>query len=137
MECLEKETSHLGIETFLMVLGQFRTDILNAARKQNKKDNLIADYDRVSAELRDRHQETTGKQPGDPTLAVERILDIVRREGQLKGFQRLPLRIPLGSDAVQVMQAKCEETMGIIKSLGDVARSTNYPDADDIPTYLR
>ncbi|KFY81510.1 hypothetical protein V500_11337, partial [Pseudogymnoascus sp. VKM F-4518 (FW-2643)] len=115
VECLEKETSHLGIETFLMVLGQFRTDILNAARKQNKKDNPIADYDRVSAELRDRHQETTGKQPGDPKLAVERILDVVRREGQLKGFTKLPLRIPLGSDAVQVMQAKCEETMGILK----------------------
>lgn len=137
MECLEKETVHLGIETFLMVLGQFRTDILNAARKQNKKDNPIEDYERISAELRHRHQETSGKQPGDPELAVERILDVVRREGPLKNFPRLPLRIPLGSDAVQVMQAKCEETLGILKSLGDIARSTDYPDADDIPTYLR
>lgn len=120
-----------------MVLGQFRTDILNAARQQNKKQNPIPDYDQVSAELRCRHQETSGKQPGDPKLAAERILDVVRREGPLKGFPRLPLRIPLGSDAVQVMQAKCEETLRILQSLGDIARTTDYPDADEIPTYLR
>lgn len=120
-----------------MVLGQFRTDILSIARRGNAKHNSIADYAIVSAELRSRHEETDMKQPGDPVMAVERIVDAVRHEGLFKAFPKLPLRIPLGSDALGVMRAACEETLGILDALEDVSRSTDYPDAAAIPGYLR
>jgi hypothetical protein len=135
VECLQKETAHLNIETFSIVLGQFRTDILSPQRRKSRSHAAISDYDSISEELTNRHEQTNGKQPGNPELAVERILDIVRREGMLKGCKTLPVRVALGSDTVWVMREKCKETLKILEEYEGLARSTDYPDSFDIPMY--
>ncbi|RDW76937.1 hypothetical protein BP6252_04990 [Coleophoma cylindrospora] len=128
VECLQKETSHLGIRTHLLVLGQFRTGILSTEKTVGQlRPSTIEDYDIVKQELADRHAATNGLQPGKPEAAVERILDIVREEN-LTGAQRgnLPLRIPIGSDAVEVMKRKCVETLQVLEDWGEFASSTDY-----------
>ena len=136
-ECLQNETAHLNIEVFLMVLGQFRTEILSEKRRYPRSKNSISDYDSVSESLSQRHIETDGKQPGNPQLAIERIIDVVRREGRMKGAKNLPLRIPLGSDAVQIMRAKCNETLNILTQYEEFARSTDYSDQSEVPSYYQ
>jgi hypothetical protein len=78
-ECLSKETTHLGIQTHVLVLGQFRTQILDDSRKGgNLSPTGLPEYDVVKTEMSDRHKERHGKQPGDPKIAAERIVDIAR-----------------------------------------------------------
>ncbi|KAL4876849.1 hypothetical protein BJY04DRAFT_231304 [Aspergillus karnatakaensis] len=106
VESLEKEVSPLGIRVHLMVLGQFQ-----------------------------RQAETSGKQPGDPEKAVQRILDVVRREGSVAPEEELPLRIVLGSDAVQVIRTKCLETLKLLEDYGQLACSTDFPGARSVQDY--
>jgi hypothetical protein len=132
---LQKEISHLGLEAFIMVLGQFRTGILDPQRRTERSKTPISAYDVIAEGLSGRHADTDGRQPGNPKLAVEAILDVVRREGMMEGRKTLPLRIALGSDAVGVIRAKCEETLKDISLYEDFSKSTDFADASDVPTY--
>jgi hypothetical protein len=120
----------------LIVLGQFRTDILTAEkRKKTDSSGGISDYDQVSEVMASRQQETDGRQPGDPELAVERILDMVKRQGTMEGKTKLPLRMALGSDAVNVMRTKCLETLRILEEYESFSGSTDFPNNAEIPEY--
>ncbi|PVH77657.1 NAD(P)-binding protein [Cadophora sp. DSE1049] len=140
VECLQKETAHLGIRTHLLVIGQFRTNILNPNKKNDSLERSeIAEYDAIKQELAERHKITDGKQPGNPELAAERILDIARGENFTSHqLLNLPLRIPLGSDAIDVMRRKCKETLAAIENWDDFARSTDFPEVgDSVPDYFQ
>lgn len=117
------------------MLGQFRTGILDPKRRTGRSANSISAYDTVAEELSNRHAETDGKQPGNPKLAVEAILDVVRREGMMEGRKSLPLRIALGSDAVSVVRGKCEETLNDLARYEDFSKSTDFTDAPAVPSY--
>ena len=132
---MQKETIHLGIETFLAVLGQFRTDILASKKRKAIRQNAFADYDSISEAMAERHIQTDGKQPGDPDLAVRRILDAVKREGEMEGKKALPLRLILGSDAVSVVRAKCMETLDLVQEYEKFSRSTDYQEVVGVPVY--
>ena len=135
MECLQKETAHLNIETYIIVLGQFRTSILDPSRRAARSSTPISAYDPVVNELSRRHVETDGKQPGDSKRAVEAIIDVVRREGKMADHKILPLRIVLGSDAVQVVRAKCEQTLKDVALYEDFAKSTDFDNTSAVPSY--
>ncbi|KAH8587093.1 hypothetical protein B0O99DRAFT_698902 [Bisporella sp. PMI_857] len=137
-ECLQKELKHLGIRIHLLVIGQFRTGILNSGRKVDILSAGIKDYHIIKQELAERHAVTDGKQPGNPELAAEKILDIARRENiSEQQIQNLPLRIPLGSDAVQIVKKKCEETLKIMEEWGDFAGGTDFPSKEALPDYYQ
>ncbi|KAK5062655.1 hypothetical protein LTR84_004728 [Exophiala bonariae] len=136
VESLHDEVKHLNINTHLLVLGQFRTEILSADRGlARRSENPIPEYDAIFDALLQRQIATDGKQPGDPQLAVQRIVDVVRREGVLHNVENLPLRIPLGSDAVEIMRRKCEETMRLLDDLALFAKSTDFADVHAVPSY--
>ncbi|KAK1763976.1 hypothetical protein QBC33DRAFT_548460 [Phialemonium atrogriseum] len=140
VECLQKETCHLGISVHLLVVGQFRTSILNVKQKSAvlDHDSGIADYAVVKREMARIHAVTDGAQPGDPALAAERIVDIARGENlPERRVGRLPLRIPIGSDAVDIMKLKCCETLEVLEEWEGFAGSTDFPDKDELPSYYR
>ena len=138
VECLHQETKHLGIRTHLLEIGQFRTNILNSSRKIDIKGSGIVDYETVKQDLADRHTATNGCQPGNPELAAERIVDLARGENMTTSrFQNLPLRIPLGSDAVEVIRRKCTETLAIMNDWEEFARSTDYANKKELPGYYQ
>lgn len=130
----------MEIRTHLLVLGQFRTNILSPNKKIDKlSSSTIADYDVIKQELACRHASTDGLQPGDPKRAVERILDIARCENLTESELRtMPLRIPFGSDAIDVMRRKCEETLASIDGWDGFAASTDFPPAETpvVPKYF-
>lgn len=136
MESLHEEVKHLGIDVHLLVLGQFRTNILGNGRSQfTRPVDSLPEYDDVLGNLRIRQQETNGKQPGCPERAVELARDVVRREGSLLGKIELPLRIFFGSDAVATVRTKCQKTLEVIEEYEAIARSTDIPGAEPVQQY--
>jgi hypothetical protein len=97
----------------------------------------LSDYNGVKSEMSNRHRETHGKQPGDPELAAQRILDIVRLENLTGNEENLPLRIPLGTDALNIMRLKCTQTLESLQSWDTFAASTDFAEASAVPSYNR
>ncbi|KUL85797.1 hypothetical protein ZTR_07358 [Talaromyces verruculosus] len=135
VESLHKEVRDLNIETLLVVLGMFRTNILMPERKQVIRTQAHEDYDSVIGALKSRHEKTMGKQPGDPQVAVERIVDMVTRQGTMSGVKSLPLRMALGSDALSIIRQECEETLKSLESFQQFSRSTDFSEAEIIQTF--
>ncbi|CEL10325.1 hypothetical protein ASPCAL13446 [Aspergillus calidoustus] len=134
-ESLQKELSPLGIQVHLAVLGQFRTNILAEGRRQIPRSTPVIDgYNPVIETLTRRQEETNGKQPGDPVRAVERILDVVRREGSVAG-KEVGLRIVLGSDAQYIIRDQCLNTLRDLDQFEEFSRSTDFPGAGGVDAY--
>ena len=47
-----------------------------------------------------------GNQRGDSVKCVERVIDVVKSEGMAAG-RSMPKRLPLGSDTMEFVRAKC------------------------------
>lgn len=135
VESLSREILPLGIRTHLIVLGQFRTSILNPSRLQSSTSTTVKDYEAIRGEVSTRHTSTNERQIGDPALAVERIIDLVEQKGVFAELDKLPLRVLLGSDAVEVVRTKCLETLAIVSDMEAVSQSTDFPDAESVPSY--
>ncbi|KAF9889462.1 hypothetical protein FE257_007364 [Aspergillus nanangensis] len=132
VESLQKEVSSFGIETLLVVLGQFRTNILSTERRKlARQPHQTGPYDEIIHALNSRQADTNGKQPGDPGAAVQVILDAVRREGKFEAEEKLPLRLVLGSDAVGIVRRECEDTLRELGRWECVARSTDIPGMEE------
>lgn len=141
VECLAKETHHFGVHVHLLVIGQFRTSILDSHKKKAELDPERGEkcYAAIKEEMARRHTVTAGAQPGNPALAVQRIVDLARGEySSADGTSKeLPLRIPIGSDAVKVMKAKCETTLQSLGEWEAFAQSTDFEDKSPVPSYFR
>ncbi|KAJ5823882.1 Glucose/ribitol dehydrogenase [Penicillium robsamsonii] len=136
VESLKKEVAAFGVNLHLAVLGQFRTDILSAHRRQSGRGaNSIRDYDAAVYAFKNRLEQTNGKQPGDPTQAVERIMDLVYRRGHFAGQEELPLRIVLGSDAVAIVRGECQQMLNDLKKQEEYGRSTDYQGTAGVGKY--
>lgn len=140
VECLAKETQHLGIRVHLLVIGQFRTNILDISKKKAELDPEQGEpcYAAIKADMARIHAATTGAQPGDTAMAAERIVDLAQNMYLPGGkVSQLPLRIPLGSDAVAVMRRKCEATLHSLEAWQSFAQSTDFQNMPAVPSYLR
>lgn len=133
VECLNKEIGPLGIKTHIIVLGQFRTSILASGNKKVDRSRKCNDYDNIIEGVLRRHASTDSKQPGNPALAVARIVDAVRQEGPYSSISPLPLRIVLGSDAVAILRNECEATLQDLKLFETVSSTTDFQDAEVEP----
>lgn len=126
-ESLAKETTHLGIRTHILVLGSFRTNILDAKRKGGTLSPGIADYDSVRTEIANRHDQSHRNQPGDPARAAQRIVDVARLENLTEGQKKnLTLRVPLGYDALRVISSVSTDALESLKAWEDFAASTDF-----------
>ncbi|KAH6869052.1 hypothetical protein B0T10DRAFT_611659 [Thelonectria olida] len=138
VESLSQEVEPLGIRVHIFVLGRFRTNILDAKNKRSKLDaeKGFADYAEVKKKLANMHIATQGAQVGDPLRAAERIVDIARVENITKEqAANLPLRIPLGAEAVVIMRKKCEDTLALLEKWAEFSASADFQDAKAIPDY--
>jgi hypothetical protein len=68
-----------------------------------------------------------GKQPGNPAKGSHLIIDAVLGEGWGKG-KELPLRLPLGPDAVMTLEAKARDNLKILEEWREASSSTNHDD---------
>lgn len=111
----------LGIRVLIVEPGAFRTDF--AGRSLRGGQTRIADYDKTAGPRRKENDRTDGAQPGDPARAAKVLLDVLAKP-------QLPVRVLLGSDAVQIVGTEIERQLEEIRSWADVSASTDFASSD-------
>ncbi|KAL9595032.1 MAG: hypothetical protein Q9219_006682 [cf. Caloplaca sp. 3 TL-2023] len=125
VESLSQETSHLGIQSIIFEPGLLRTQAFSPTTMRHRS-TPIEDYGALDEGIKKYLQSTYGTEIGDPRKAVDRILDVVKREGMaVKDGAQMPIRLPLGSDGLAVLRGKCENTLKLCDEYEDLARSTD------------
>jgi NAD(P)-dependent dehydrogenase (short-subunit alcohol dehydrogenase family) len=99
-EALAAEVGPLGVKVTIVEPGFFRTDFLDGS-SLHTADTTIADYAATAGRVRELMAERNHAQPGDPTKAARAIVDLTE-------LAEPPLRIQLGSDAVERIAAKLD-----------------------------
>ena len=98
-EALAEEVRPFGIRCMVAEPGVFRTDFLDSSSLRLAGERLDA-YDGTAAHARvDGVAERNHKQQGDPARGAALIYDVVRSAD-------LPLHLPLGRDALAVVEEK-------------------------------
>ncbi|RXR05933.1 oxidoreductase [Pseudoxanthomonas composti] len=96
-EVLGKEVAALGIHVTSVAPGSFRTDW--AGRSMVRTPRSIGDYDALFDPIRQRRQEVSGRQLGDPRKAAQAMLAVIDSHAP-------PAHLLLGSDALQLVRDK-------------------------------
>ncbi len=125
-EALAEELAPLGIKVLVIDPGYFRTSLLSSNGLSTPA-NRIEDYNSVTNGMIEKLVAVNGKQPGDPKKGVKVIVDVVTGSGPAEG-KKWPVRLPLGSDAVGFIRAKCQATLQLLDEWQDITTSTDHDD---------
>ncbi|MFD4906752.1 oxidoreductase [Kitasatospora purpeofusca] len=116
-EALHGELAPLGIRVTIVEPGGFRTDFLGGSSLRTEPAS-IADYTEGAGPVREALARYDGHQPGDPAKAARAVVD-------LAGVAEPPLRLQLGADAVDRVEAKLELVRRELDRWRGVALSTS------------
>ncbi len=116
-EALHGELAPLGVRVTIIEPGGFRTDFLNSSSIRVEP-RAIADYDAGAGPVREALAAYDGRQPGDPVKAAKAIVDITE-------VAEPPLRLQLGADAVERIEAKLDLVQRELGRWRQVALSTD------------
>jgi len=115
-EAVGKEVRDLGIHVTAVAPGSFRTDW--AGRSMVRSPRTLSDYDAVFDPIRQRRQEVSGKQLGDPRKAAQAMLALMESEAP-------PAHLLLGSDALALVREKYMSALDDLVRWESVTRSTD------------
>lgn len=116
-ESLDKEVSGLGIRVTAVAPGSFRTDW--AGRSMVRTSRSIADYDAVFDPIRQRRQEASGRQTGDPARAAQALLELIESASP-------PRHLVLGNDALLLLDDASKERADERSVWEHISRSTAH-----------
>ncbi|KAM0210315.1 hypothetical protein ACHAPA_012119 [Fusarium lateritium] len=137
-ESLSREVLDLGIRVHIFVIGRFRTGILGEKSKSDKLSTQegIDDYIDAKTSLAQSLTASHGRQPGDPTRAAEKIVDIGKMENLTsRQTATMPLRIPLGAEAVAVMRQKSLDTLALLDTWSRFSAEADFEDAQALSAF--
>ena len=117
-EALAAELAPLGIHATVVEPGFFRTDFLDD-QSLSKTVQRIGDYAETVGAMRDFAAGHNHAQPGDPAKLAKAML-------QLGHAERPPVRLPLGSDTVEVIERKNVTVAAELAQWRALALSTDY-----------
>ncbi|MFC9585626.1 oxidoreductase [Streptomyces yangpuensis] len=115
-EALHGELAPLGIRVTVIEPGGFRTDFLGSSSIRVEPAS-IADYAVGAGPVREAMSTFDGLQPGDPAKAARAIVDVTEAD-------QPPLRLQLGADAVERVEAKLDLVRRELDQWRHVALST-------------
>ena len=118
-EALAAEVAPFGVRVMLVEPSRFRTGF-NTSHSLGMSARIDA-YAEVVGPVRDDLAGADGLQEGDPARAAVILADLV-------GADQVPLRLPLGAEAVRRLTAAYERGLDGIQEWAHVARSADYPD---------
>jgi len=123
-ESLSAELEPLGVRVSIVEPGAFRTDFLSANSLRTSS-RVIADYAASAGMTRERlgKMGALHDQSGDPVLAAEAIIKLSQAE-------RPPLRLLLGSDALQRARGKLRRLADEMAEWQDVTTGTDFQRSD-------
>jgi NAD(P)-dependent dehydrogenase (short-subunit alcohol dehydrogenase family) len=116
-ESLDKEVRGFGIRVTAVAPGSFRTDW--AARSMVRSERAIADYDALFEPIRQRRQEYSGRQAGDPVRAAHALLKLVAAKDP-------PRHLALGNDALALIQGALADRAAERAAWEGTSRSTDH-----------
>jgi len=117
-DALWQEVEPLGIKVMVVEPSGFRTDW--AGRSANESQLQIDDYIDTAGACRRQVRANSGKQPGDPILAVHAIVNAVESPHP-------PHHLLLGNDAYKGAMAKLEDLRKEFSLWEAVSRGADYP----------
>lgn len=115
-EALHGELAPLGVRVTIVEPGGFRTDFLSSLSMQVEPASIV-DYIAGAGPVREALVEHDGRQPGDPVKAAKAIVDITE-------VAEPPLRLQLGADAIERVEAKLDLVRSELDQWRHVALST-------------
>jgi short-subunit dehydrogenase len=119
-EALASEAAPFGVRAVLVEPSRFRTGF-NTSHSLGMAPSLGA-YAAVLDPVRADLIGADGVQEGDPARAAVILADLAHAE-------EVPLRLPLGAEAVERISAAYTRDLTGVQRWADVARSADYPDA--------
>ncbi|MBC9718969.1 SDR family NAD(P)-dependent oxidoreductase [Streptomyces sp. TRM66268-LWL] len=114
-EALHGELAPLGIRVTVVEPGGLRTDFLSGTSIRVEP-ATIADYAAGAGPVREALAQADGRQPGDPLKAAKAVVDLTEADEP-------PLRLQLGADAVDRVEAKLDLVRRELDDWRDVALS--------------
>lgn len=109
--------------------GYFRTEIFSPKNIGHGPPSL-PEYEEFNHATVQRQQGIYRNEKGDPFKGVARMIDTLTSSGMAEG-KALPPRLPLGSDSLQMIRAKCEATLKLCDEWEDLIVSTDtQPEAE-------
>lgn len=118
-EALAGEVAPFGIRVMLVEPSRFRT-AFNAADVLDFTD-VSQTYQEILAAVRADMAGTDGIQEGDPAKAADIIVSLAHSE-------EVPLRLPLGAEAVQRLTAAYQRGLDEVGLWAELARSADFAD---------
>lgn len=125
-EALAEELAPLGIHATVIEPGYFRTDFLESMSLTTSP-LQFDDYAQTAGAVRHAATQISRAQPGDPAKLAEVIVAFVETP-------KPPVRLPLGSDTVAVIEAKHASDAALLAQWRTVAVSTDF--AADTPARV-
>jgi NAD(P)-dependent dehydrogenase (short-subunit alcohol dehydrogenase family) len=119
-EALAQEVAPLGIKVTIVEPGSFRTDFVK--RSLVVADTQIEDYETVTSDIRQGVQDIRDmkfKEQGDPKKAALAMIQAVDSNNP-------PLRLTLGEDAINAMNAKLESVKAELDAWKEVSVNTTF-----------
>jgi NAD(P)-dependent dehydrogenase (short-subunit alcohol dehydrogenase family) len=116
-ESLALEMALIGVHVTIVEPGGFRTDFAGASTELR---DGRAEYDAVVGATARRQRDYDGRQPGDPARAAQVMLE-------LAAMPQPPLRIALGSDAVNAIEAADTRRLEELRRWRALSVSTDFP----------
>ena len=120
-EALAKEVESFGVKVTLIEPGAFRTDF--NGRSLAAAEQSIDVYAPVSGGSLQWFKQMDGKQPGNPRLAAQAIIQAVESPHP-------PMRLALGTDAMSLIHEKLKWVKTDLDAWQQVTVSTDYTDRD-------
>jgi NAD(P)-dependent dehydrogenase (short-subunit alcohol dehydrogenase family) len=117
-EALAQEVKPFGINVTIIEPGYVRTNFLNSGSIANPKHPIPA-YAAIAEEIRKHREDVPGTQPGDPEKIAEVIISLTK-------VSEPPLRILLGSDALQYANYKVQMLQTGIEANKEITLSTDF-----------
>ncbi len=115
-EVLAAEGKPLGIRVTIVEPGEFRT---NFRASYFRTDTVIDDYTATSGAIIKHTLAGHGKQKGDPAKAALAMIQAVESDNP-------PMRLPLGSDAIRIVETKLEIVKADVNAWRKVAEETAF-----------
>jgi NAD(P)-dependent dehydrogenase (short-subunit alcohol dehydrogenase family) len=117
-ESLAEEVAPLGIKVTIVEPGPHRTGLLS--ERSVRSSEPISDYADSVGQVREQLAQLDGNQPGDPVRAARAIVDAVESANP-------PLRLPLGTMALDHIRAKLERQLEELDAWAAVSASSDRP----------